>query len=43
VGNALFADAALGARLVNHYGNAIAEVIRDTAAFPLETLRPGRI
>lgn len=43
VGNALFADAALGARLVNHYGNAIAEVIRDTAAFPLETLRSGRI
>ncbi len=43
VGNALLADAALGARLVKHYGDAIAEVIRDVATFPLEILRPGRI
>lgn len=41
VGNALLADAKLGARLVAHYGAAIAQVIRDTAAFPLDALRPG--
>lgn len=39
VGNALLADAGLGARLVAHYGAAIAEVIRDAAAFPLDLLR----
>ncbi|MFO8153190.1 MAG: creatininase family protein, partial [Thioalkalivibrio sp.] len=42
VGNALLADAALGSRLVRHYGAAIARVIRETGAFPLELLRPGR-
>ncbi|MBS0002082.1 MAG: creatininase family protein [Thioalkalivibrio sp.] len=41
VGNALLADAALGARLVRHYGAAIARVIQETGAFPLELLRPG--
>jgi creatinine amidohydrolase len=40
VGNALLADAELGARLVGHYGAAIARVIRDTGAFPMDTLRP---
>jgi creatinine amidohydrolase len=40
VGNALLADAGLGARLVAHYGAAIAQVIRDAAAFPLDVLRP---
>ncbi|TVP89349.1 MAG: creatininase family protein [Thioalkalivibrio sp.] len=40
VGNALLADAALGSRLVRHYGTAIATVIRETAAFPLDLLRP---
>lgn len=41
VGNALLADAALGSRLVRHYGAAIARVIHETGAFPLELLRPG--
>ncbi len=41
VGNARLADAGLGLRLVRHYGAAIAAVIRDTAAFPLDLLRPG--
>jgi len=40
VGNARLADATLGRRLVLHYGQAIAQVIRETAAFPLDTLRP---
>lgn len=41
VGNALLADAALGARLVGHYGAAIATVLRETAAFSLDLLQPG--
>jgi creatinine amidohydrolase len=40
VGNARLADAALGRQLVLHYGQAIAQVIRETAAFPLDMLRP---
>jgi creatinine amidohydrolase len=39
VGNARAADAALGARLVAHYGQVLAEVIRDARAFPLDRLR----
>ena len=39
VGNALLANPDLGARLVAHYGAAIAQVIRDTATFPLDLLR----
>jgi creatinine amidohydrolase len=38
VGNARAADAALGARLVAHYGAVLAEVIRDARAFPLDRL-----
>jgi creatinine amidohydrolase len=38
VGNALRADAAKGERLVAHYGEALADVIRDVRAFPLERL-----
>lgn len=41
VGNALLADAGLGQRLVRHYAAAIATVIQETAAFPLEALRSG--
>jgi creatinine amidohydrolase len=41
VGNALLADAGLGSRLVRHYAAAIGAVIRETAAFPLDLLRPG--
>jgi len=41
VGNALLADATLGGRLVGHYGAAIAAVLRETAAFPLDLLQPG--
>jgi creatinine amidohydrolase len=40
VGNARLADAALGRQLVLRYGQAIAQVIRETAAFPLDMLRP---
>ena len=38
VGNARSADAAKGARLVAHYGEALAEVIQDVKTFPLERL-----
>ena len=38
VGDALRADAAKGERLVAHYGEALADVIRDVRAFPLERL-----
>ena len=38
VGDATLADAALGARLVDHYGGVLAQVIRDARAFPLERL-----
>lgn len=41
VGNAGLADGELGARLVGHYGAAIATVIREAAEFPLEVLWPG--
>lgn len=37
-GDARLADAAKGARLVDHYGEALADVIRDAGAFPLERL-----
>jgi creatinine amidohydrolase len=40
VGNALLANAMLGRMLVQHYGQAIAQVIRETAALPLDSLRP---
>ena len=38
-GDARLATAELGARLVRHYGCALAEVITDTQRFPLERLR----
>ena len=38
VGAATLADAALGGRLVDHYGGVLAQVIRDARAFPLERL-----
>ena len=37
-GHAKQADAVTGGRLVTHYGKALADVIRDTKAFPLERL-----
>ena len=37
-GNALIADAELGAKLVTHYGTVLAEVISDTKQFPLDRL-----
>ena len=36
VGDATLGDAAMGARLVEHYGRALAEVILDTKGFPVE-------
>jgi creatinine amidohydrolase len=38
VGDARAANAALGAKLVAHYGSVLAEVIRDARAFPLDRL-----
>lgn len=38
VGDATLADADLGARLVEHYGGVLAQVIRDARSFPLERL-----
>jgi creatinine amidohydrolase len=38
VGNATLADAAMGERMVRHYGQILAEIIRDTAVFPLGRL-----
>ena len=38
VGDASRAEAALGARLVRHYGAVLARVIQDARAFPLERL-----
>lgn len=38
VGDARLADPTLGARLVSHYGNVLAEVILDALAFPLDRL-----
>ncbi len=40
-GNPALATAAAGAHLVAHYGAALAEVIRDARAFPLERLASG--
>jgi creatinine amidohydrolase len=42
VGDARLATAELGRKLVLHYGGAIAQVIRETSAFPLGALRPAR-
>ena len=42
VGDATLADPALGARLVDHYGGILAQVIRDAHAFPLERLASPR-
>ena len=38
VGDATLADPAMGARLVDHYGRALADVILDAKAFPIERL-----
>jgi creatinine amidohydrolase len=38
VGDARRADARMGARLVEHYGSVLAQVIRDARAFPLDRL-----
>jgi creatinine amidohydrolase len=38
VGDATLATSAMGARLVDHYADRLAEVIRDTGAFPLDRL-----
>lgn len=40
-GNAALASRELGARLVGYYGGRLAEVIRDTRAFPLDRLSDG--
>jgi creatinine amidohydrolase len=41
-GDASLADAAMGERLVAYYGKALAEIIRDARAFPLERLAERR-
>ena len=38
IGNATLADAIMGQRLVDSYGKALAEVIRDTKEFPIARL-----
>jgi creatinine amidohydrolase len=38
-GDATLATAAMGAQLVSHYGQVLAEVIEDARAFPLDRLR----
>lgn len=38
VGDATLADAAMGARFVEHYGARLADVVRDTRRFPLDRL-----
>jgi creatinine amidohydrolase len=38
VGDARYADPAMGARMVDHYGSVLAEVILDARAFPLDRL-----
>jgi creatinine amidohydrolase len=38
VGDARLADASMGARLVEHYGSVLAQVLRDARAFPLDRL-----
>lgn len=40
-GDATLATAALGERLVTHYGRVLAEILEDAAAFPLERLAGG--
>lgn len=40
-GNATLADAVMGRRLVDHYGAALADVIRDAGEFPLDRLAGG--
>ena len=42
VGDARLATAEMGARLVDHYGRILAEVIEDALAFPLDALTRGR-
>lgn len=37
-GDATLADAEMGARLVDHYGSCLADVVRDAHRFPLERL-----
>ena len=41
VGDARLATAAMGERLVEHYGRILAEVILDARDFPLDRLTPG--
>lgn len=41
-GDATLATAEMGARLVEHYGRALADVIRDARVFPLERLSARR-
>jgi creatinine amidohydrolase len=41
VGDARLATAAMGERLVEHYGRVLAEVIMDARDFPLERLSPA--
>jgi len=41
VGNATLGTATMGGELVRHYGSALAEVIADTAAFPIHRLSPA--
>jgi creatinine amidohydrolase len=40
VGDATLASAAMGERLVEHYGRALADVILDARDFPLDRLAP---
>ena len=40
-GNATLASAAMGQRLVSGYGQVLAEIVRDTRAFPIERLERG--
>ncbi|MBM4183473.1 MAG: hypothetical protein FJ207_04510 [Gemmatimonadetes bacterium] len=42
VGDASLGTSALGARLVEHYGRILAEIIRDACTFPLDTLTSDR-
>jgi creatinine amidohydrolase len=42
VGDARLATPEMGARLLEHYGRALADVIVDARRFPLERLGTGR-
>lgn len=42
VGNATLADAAMGRRFVEHYGQVLAEILKDAAVFPLGRLSTAR-